>query len=123
MKNRAKCKKCKSIIESFHSTDYVVCSCGEIAVDGGDSMRCFSNSWDNFVRVDDEGNEIVPEIIDDFIPVEERRSKPSKKELLEMLDSLITSYEKLPSSALSSPASNSDLHSALLILSSLIKSL
>lgn len=86
-------------------------------------MRCFSNSWDNFVRVDDEGNEIVPEIIDDFIPVEERRSKPSKKELLEMLDSLITSYEKLPSSALSSPASNSDLHSALLILSSLIKSL
>ena len=33
--NRVKCLKCKNIIESTHRHDYVPCSCGNIAVDGG----------------------------------------------------------------------------------------
>ncbi len=33
--NKAKCLKCDDIIESRHRHDYVSCSCGAIAVDGG----------------------------------------------------------------------------------------
>lgn len=35
--NKAKCKKCGDIIESKHRHDFVFCSCGAIAVDGGKS--------------------------------------------------------------------------------------
>lgn len=35
IKNAAKCKKCGDIIESKHTHDFVMCSCGSIAVDGG----------------------------------------------------------------------------------------
>ena len=33
--NKAQCRKCGDIIESVHRHDYVKCSCGAIAVDGG----------------------------------------------------------------------------------------
>ena len=33
--NRAKCKKCKDIIESKFRHDFIGCKCGEIFVDGG----------------------------------------------------------------------------------------
>ena len=33
--NKAKCLKCNEIIESKHRHDYVTCSCGNLAVDGG----------------------------------------------------------------------------------------
>lgn len=35
IKNAARCLKCKDIIESKHRHDYVLCTCGSIAVDGG----------------------------------------------------------------------------------------
>lgn len=34
-RNRARCRKCITIIESEHRHDYVSCKCGAIAVDGG----------------------------------------------------------------------------------------
>lgn len=33
--NKIKCLKCKDIIESKHRHDFVWCSCGAVAVDGG----------------------------------------------------------------------------------------
>ena len=55
MKNRAKCKLCNSIIESFHRHDYVTCACGEIAVDGGlDYFKVIARDYANFLRIDDE---------------------------------------------------------------------
>lgn len=33
--NKAQCRLCNDIIESVHRHDFVRCSCGEIAVDGG----------------------------------------------------------------------------------------
>lgn len=33
--NRAMCKKCGEVVESMHRHDYVACSCGAMAVDGG----------------------------------------------------------------------------------------
>lgn len=35
IRNMAQCKVCQDIIESKSEHDYVTCSCGAIAVDGG----------------------------------------------------------------------------------------
>jgi hypothetical protein len=59
VKNRAKCKLCSSIIESFHPTDHVICKCGEIELNGGDAMFAKANNFANFIRVDDLGNEVL----------------------------------------------------------------
>jgi hypothetical protein len=37
MHNKAKCKKCDSVIESIHRHDWKSCKCGAIFVDGGKS--------------------------------------------------------------------------------------
>lgn len=125
MKNRAKCKKCNDIIESFHSTDYVTCKCGEITVDGGDAMRCAAYDWNNFLRVDDEGNEIVPEIKDDDVKRLDihNNKKPTKKELLDMLADIAETYQKLPQVAKNSYITNYELESVLLLLLSIFLSL
>jgi hypothetical protein len=34
-RNRAKCLKCKKIIESKSRHDFVTCKCGNLSVDGG----------------------------------------------------------------------------------------
>lgn len=34
-RNRARCRKCKDVIESLHRHHFVICKCGEIFVDGG----------------------------------------------------------------------------------------
>lgn len=59
MRNRAKCKLCGDILESFHQHDYVTCSCDEISIDGGQYMfKCGAKDFRNFLRVDDNGKEI-----------------------------------------------------------------
>ena len=35
LRNMAKCLKCNETLESKHRHDYVSCSCGNLAVDGG----------------------------------------------------------------------------------------
>ena len=35
LRNRARCRKCGSIVESTHRHDFQMCSCGAIFVDGG----------------------------------------------------------------------------------------
>ena len=125
MKNRAKCKLCESIIESFHSTDYVFCKCGEISLDGGDSLRCYAKDFNNFLRVDDEGNEIVVTVkkIDDDKSKYKTDSKPvySKKDLLDMLEEQIKSIDNLPSHALQSFVTNSDLQAVLVLLLAILR--
>ena len=48
--------------------------------------------------------------------------KLSKKELLEMLEEMIKSYEKLPPHAMFSYPSNSDLASALMLVLAVFRS-
>jgi len=124
MKNRAKCKLCESIIESFHSTHYDVCKCGEISVDGGDAMRCYAKDFSNFLRVDDEGNIIIPIIktSDDVKPLDIDISKPTKKDLIAMLENLLKSIEDMPSAALTAPATNYDILSFGMIILAIFKS-
>jgi len=125
MKNRAKCKLCGDVIESFHRYDFVACKCGEISVDGGDVYyKCAAKDWKNFLRVDDEGNEILVRIggnEEEPSKPKEAISKPTKKELLDMLEGIIKSYENLPQHAMASFVTNYDLYSSLLLLFSILE--
>ena len=128
MKNRAKCKLCESIIESFHRYDYVTCKCGEIAIDGGnDTFRCVVRNFDNFLRIDDEGNIIIPKVIDkevtlDAIPIESKMpSKPTRAEMLDMLDRMHESILKMPQEAMIAPITHYDYASLILLLSAILR--
>jgi len=35
IKNAARCLNCNEVVESMHRHDFVQCSCGNVAVDGG----------------------------------------------------------------------------------------
>lgn len=120
MRNRAKCKLCQSIIESFHPSDFVTCKCGEIFVDGGaDDYRCGAGEWSNFLRVDDQGNEIVVKVTGDVNPL--YKDKPNKKELIDMLDGMIKNIEGLPPQAMHTSVTQFDLASALLLVSAIFR--
>jgi len=123
MKNRAKCKLCKDIIESFHDQDYVFCKCREISVFDGDALRCTANNWANFLRIDDQGNEIVVTVKDNVNPLDMPQGKPDKKELLGMLNDMIKNIENLPQHAATAPITHYDFASALLLISELFKAL
>ena len=123
MKNRAKCKLCGSIIESFHNTDFVICKCGEIAVHGGDALKCIANDWSNFLRIDDAGNEIIVTVKDNVKPIDNGSNRLTKKELLLELEFMIKNIEELPQNAMTMPITHYDLVSALLLISALFRSL
>jgi hypothetical protein len=58
MRNRAKCRLCGDILESFHEHDRVECSCGEIAISGGTvRYELAYRNLDNFLRLDDNDQE------------------------------------------------------------------
>lgn len=123
MRNRAKCKLCNEVIESFHMHDYVTCKCGEISVDGGQNFfKCSANNWTNFLRVDDEDNEIIP-IIQDLDDQEKTTKEPeprqlSRKELIDMLQETLKGIERLPDHAMSLPINHYDFYSfGVLVLS------
>lgn len=122
MRNRAKCKVCNDVIESFHSTDLRLCKCGEISVDGGNALKCAARSWDNFLRVDDQNNEIVitikdPEVIDDEV----QANPPTKEELIKHLDDYISGFDNLPQSAKNSYVTNYDLQSFAILMLAIFK--
>lgn len=50
IRNRIKCKKCGSVIESFNRHGFVWCPCGTCAVGGGHSY--LKRAWD--AKTDDE---------------------------------------------------------------------
>jgi hypothetical protein len=59
MRNRAKCKLCQSIIESFYPGHVDTCKCGAITVFNGEAMDMAPFNSPHFLRVDEIGNEIV----------------------------------------------------------------
>ncbi len=123
MRNRAKCKKCGDVIESYHENDYVSCNCDEISIAGGTtSLKAAAKEWKNFLRVDDLGNEIIVEVKniekeeDSYTP-----SRPNKKELINMLDEMIKKIEDLPPLAMSTPINHYDMASFMLLISSILQ--
>jgi hypothetical protein len=124
MRNRAKCKLCQDILESFHQQDYVQCKCGEISISGGNyDLNCAAKDWNNFLRVDDEGNEIVVKVLDKgkTIPIEAAQNKLSRKEQIAMLESMVKNIENLPHHAMETPINHADFYAYFLILISILK--
>ncbi len=111
MQNRAKCKLCQSVIESLNEKDYVTCKCGEISVDGGEAMRCAAKNFDNFLRVDDDGNEIVVKVKDKF----------DRDYLMKMLEDFIEKLEQLPPNAMYSAVNHYDLLTSLNLVHMILK--
>ncbi len=132
--NKAKCKLCSDVIESFHQHDYVSCSCGEIAVDGGpEGLRCIAMNWENFIRIDGEGNERGITLKSEESPTGQQETQteaqeaqacgqPRKENVRILLDEMIKNYESLPMQAMHAPASNADLLAILYLLGALFKS-
>lgn len=117
MRNRAKCKVCEDVLESFHRHDYVTCKCGQISIDGGlDYFKASAIDFDNFLRLDDNDNEIVVGFVDDVKEIVENDQMPLKpSEPAQILDEMIKSYEHLPQAAMLQPATNADVLSILLL--------
>lgn len=105
------------------------CRCGEISIEGGnEQLKCFAKDWKSFLRVDDEGNEIIPKIVEKEQAAEKNSpkdpsdiSKPTRSELIEMLDAMIQNIENLPKSVMDLPINHYDLYSFMLIISSTLK--
>ena len=60
--NVAQCKKCKDVIVSRTTHDFRVCSCGNLAVDGGNSYlkRSFkTKDWTELSIYKDENSETL----------------------------------------------------------------
>ena len=139
MRNRAKCRLCGDIIESLHRHDFVTCKCNEIFVDGGnDYLRCGAGSWDNFLRVKDNGEEISVSLVEEKKEPEEaykspttitidtsasiEAAKPTRKELLERIKTCIKDIERLPDRAMELPLTHYDYRLLLSLLLDLFSS-
>lgn len=68
------------------------------------------------------GNEIAVKVTEtsDVKPLD-IQTKPNRKELLEMLNEMIKSYDRLPDHAMHAPITHYDFVSALLLVSSIFK--
>ncbi len=121
MKNKAKCRLCNSIIESFHQYDYVECKCGHISVSEGEKMSCGAIDFSNFVRVDDDGNEIVVREVKEGSP--NGLNQIGVEEMIEELGRFATSLEELPEGAKSNPINHYDFASFMLLLAAILKKL
>lgn len=53
--NKAKCAKCGDVIISKHVHDYVPCSCGAIAVDGGNEYLKRVGNMDDVIELSEYG--------------------------------------------------------------------
>lgn len=76
-------------------------------------MGCAALNWDNFIRVDDNGNEIIPEI---------REAPPvTKEEMLCRLDEFIKRIEDMPRHAMMTSINHYDYLSLMLWLSAFLR--
>lgn len=128
MRNRAKCKLCSTIIESFHRYDYISCDCGEISIEGGaDKFITGAKDYANFLRIDDLDRESPVKVQEsndgqkNALPEKDVESKPSRKELIEMLVGMAKEIERLPDRAMQQPINQYEYYSLLTLLSAIFK--
>lgn len=128
MRNRAKCKLCSTIIESFHRYDYISCDCGEISIEGGaDKFITGAKDYANFLRIDDLDRESPVKVQEsndgqkNALPEKDVESKPSRRELIEMLVGMAKEIERLPDRAMQQPINQYEYYSLLTLLSAIFK--
>lgn len=120
MVNRAKCKLCKTILQTKHPHDYVTCNCGEITIGGGDEFfRVKMKNKENLILIDNDGNEIIPK--EKEIPQQEDISTPSKEDLLSLLEDMYKRIEELPMNAALAPITHADFAALIMLLSAILK--
>lgn len=128
MRNRAKCKLCNTVVESFHEFDLATCKCGEVAVYGGaqiPSVHC--KKKENVILVDDNDNEIMPSSLTEKPKenatdlAEEPPKEVTKKELIEIYETMIKADANLPQQALHAPCTYADLYHFKLFLLDILK--
>lgn len=126
MRNRAQCKLCKDVVESFQEFDYVSCKCDEIAITGGTvKYECFAKNWENFLRVDDNGDVIPIRLAAKEDVIEKYINEPapvSKGELIEELARLVSYSETMSDQALSQPVSQYELLRFISLIVTILKS-
>jgi len=130
MRNRAKCKQCEEIIESIHSQDYQLCRCGEIFVDGGKENQCGAKDWHNFIRIDDNDNEVIPQIIDDGDDTRDKTdvtlaptlsAEERKANAIKLFKNMMDTYDRLPAHATHSPISHYDLQAVMITIYEIVR--
>lgn len=92
-------------------------------------MRCYATKdLANVIRIDDNGNEIIPKIVDGNNATYTSLSDKSVDDLelssdalLDMLSDQIASYDRLPKDALYSPAMVTDMLSFMMIILAILK--
>lgn len=84
-------------------------------------MKVYANDFSNVIRVDDNGNEIIPKVIEKEDEVIEVKEKVTKESLIGMLEEQVNAYERLPKDAYYSPVVVADLVSLMMILLSIFK--
>ena len=128
MRNRAKCNLCKSVIESITEDDFVTCECKEIMISGGTTQfYCGASDWGNFLRIDDNDNEVVPVIKDakkdviekgEYIPF----TKDERKAMLyEELEMMLSNIENLPQHVMQTPITHADFAALMILLTAIFK--
>lgn len=95
-------------------------------------MDCFkvtARDYANFLRVDDEGNEIIVKVVEkggqkqETIANQTGNAAPlTKSELIDILDAMIKNIEGLPQQAMSLPITHYDHCSLMILLSSILRS-
>lgn len=124
MRNRAKCRLCGEVLESFHRHDYVECKCKEISIDGGaDYFKCGARDWANFVRLDDTDNEVPIKVQEGNAEAKDAVLEPlaSREEMLANLKTEIDAIEQLPEPALRMPVSQFELWKVMSMFYALMK--
>ena len=136
MRNRAKCKLCGEVLESFHMSDFVQCKCKEISIDGGlQHFKAAAREWCNFLRIDDDDNEIAVTFVEKGTEGPQKAPEPtpeqtpekneadslpspidSKEELIKTIDEMLGVIERLPIQAQTQPVTHYDYVSILLLI-------
>lgn len=128
MRNRAKCKLCKSVIESLedNAQELIACACGEIAIMGGSSHYYVEvkDKFENMLRIDDNEQEVsvkVKQSESQDTKEEAMEIKPTRDQLLEMLLEQLRVSENLPPHVRSSFVTYLDLEAALWLVYAIFK--
>lgn len=119
MRNRAKCKLCSTIIESFHETDLQFCECKSIGLDGGKyTFKVYANDFSNVIRIDDDDKEIP---IKEKLVITETPKKLSLDDLMKELDMMCDEIDTLPRHAMAQPVNQYDFYRLCLLVRSILR--
>src|SRR6185503_11500514 len=102
-RNRAKCLKCDTIVESLLPADLQMCKCGNCGVEGGtEAYKLIGEDLSKIVRLEDDNTETAIE--GDAEPAPAMPPvKPSRKEIMDTLGMSIKASENLPPNAMMAP--------------------